>query len=860
MRWPFRRRRPRDTVAGTSRAAVSATDSLPAVPARPGWTRVSPLTTTVTLVPPTLSPVLRMPDVAATRPMLTFPELRHPRPPVDHSAGRVTGIAVPVSLPVDEPFDIPAAPTVSVPQPIHVEPLPMPHPEPVNLGTVEPVAAPTSQPRVVTYDRPVVEAPVLTRAVDQYVGAPIVSAAAPSPPELGMEPDLAQVMERVTGMPVSGMDTDTMMSLLSGFSSVAAAPPPLHLDAPAPAEQAPAESAQRPAVRPTLGQSRRRGVGLPTRADEPAPEPTIVEAPPADSAEPESTPPTPAEPVVIASWTPEEPLPIGAWQTETPPAEPIRIEPEPVVSTPIEPEPVVPQATVEQIDEPTIVDSPPTVIAPIETPPAPRRIGLGAPLTNLPPSDTTPPRPPMPRVTTPPQPVPPVSTVDTRPVSTPTPPVVPDALRTTFPPLIPRPVDPPSPPPFPVPESPPEPPVQAKPPEPPINYTAPEPVMAEPPPEPVDTRPIVPAEPVDRTTVVDHPPTVAAPTTITMPTPTIAPVPIVGPVYRAALDVLPPPVPAAPSTATTTTTTATMTATMPTTATAPGDLAVAVRSVVGVDVSDVPVRRGPEVSAAARTLNARAFTTRGEVHLPAEVGQFDNPQARGLLAHELVHAAQQRMLGSALPDESSAEGELLEREAVATEMWVRGDAPQPPALVHRPPSQESVLMQATMDETRRLAEQVDRLAAERGDGAGFQSQSSFSSAVQRAEGDSPTTTMTVEQAPNMETMFAHATTTTTTQQPQHPPTTAHGYGDESPQQPTGTDHSADIATLQKTLAELTESISGLTGGTGDQEIPDLADHATLDRLATRLFSRIRSQLRRELLVDRERVGRLSDFG
>src|SRR5439155_10802688 len=118
----------------------------------------------------------------------------------------------------------------------------------------------------------------------------------------------------------------------------------------------------------------------------------------------------------------------------------------------------------------------------------------------------------------------------------------------------------------------------------------------------------------------------------------------------------------------------------------PTDLAGALRSSHGVDVADVPVHRGPGVSAEARSRGARAFSRGGAVYLPEEAGAVGGPATRGLLAHELVHAVQQRTLGPALPAPSSPMGQALEAEAVVAERWHSGQpsAPEPPALIHAP--------------------------------------------------------------------------------------------------------------------------------------------------------------------------------
>ncbi|MCR6487823.1 DUF4157 domain-containing protein [Amycolatopsis sp. OK19-0408] len=118
-----------------------------------------------------------------------------------------------------------------------------------------------------------------------------------------------------------------------------------------------------------------------------------------------------------------------------------------------------------------------------------------------------------------------------------------------------------------------------------------------------------------------------------------------------------------------------------TTDTVPGTIAATFRTQFGVDVADVPVRRGRAVSAQAATLSARAFTTAGEVFLPDEADALTTVDAGGLLVHELTHVAQQRLLGPAVPPEASADGAELERRALAAEQWARGENAPPDALV-----------------------------------------------------------------------------------------------------------------------------------------------------------------------------------
>ncbi|OLF16057.1 eCIS core domain-containing protein [Actinophytocola xanthii] len=128
----------------------------------------------------------------------------------------------------------------------------------------------------------------------------------------------------------------------------------------------------------------------------------------------------------------------------------------------------------------------------------------------------------------------------------------------------------------------------------------------------------------------------------------------------------------------------------------PADLASALRGPHQVDVSSIPVHRGPEVSAEARSLGARAFARGGEVYLPDEAGPLDTPKARGLLAHELVHAVQQRTLGPTLPAVHTPAGAALEAAAVAVEHAHSGHSghahAEPAPLLH--PSLTQVISQA----------------------------------------------------------------------------------------------------------------------------------------------------------------------
>jgi hypothetical protein len=111
----------------------------------------------------------------------------------------------------------------------------------------------------------------------------------------------------------------------------------------------------------------------------------------------------------------------------------------------------------------------------------------------------------------------------------------------------------------------------------------------------------------------------------------------------------------------------------------PAALVAGFRQRYGVDVSDVPVRRDPVATLEVRQAGARAATRDGAVLLPAEAGPLDAPPVRALLAHELAHVVQQRVLGATPPAESTLAGRDLEARALAAE-YAFGDGSSPPGV------------------------------------------------------------------------------------------------------------------------------------------------------------------------------------
>ncbi len=146
---------------------------------------------------------------------------------------------------------------------------------------------------------------------------------------------------------------------------------------------------------------------------------------------------------------------------------------------------------------------------------------------------------------------------------------------------------------------------------------------------------------------------------------------------------------------------------------APRDLADVVARVTGVDVGDAEIDRSPAASQEAAAIGAVAFTRRGTVHLPAELGPIDSPDVRAVTAHELVHVAQQRLV-SDVPDESSAEGRALESEALAVQRMMLGGSVAPTFLRrsgHRP---TQAPLTTRRHGVQRLADDADPSADETG--------------------------------------------------------------------------------------------------------------------------------------------------
>ena len=84
--------------------------------------------------------------------------------------------------------------------------------------------------------------------------------------------------------------------------------------------------------------------------------------------------------------------------------------------------------------------------------------------------------------------------------------------------------------------------------------------------------------------------------------------------------------------------------------------------------------------------------------MPSEQGPLDREPGRSLIAHELVHVAQQRKIGpTSIPREDSSEGRSLESHAQSVERMVAADQPLPLARPHTQAAPTDGLMRAQGD-------------------------------------------------------------------------------------------------------------------------------------------------------------------
>jgi hypothetical protein len=280
----------------------------------------------------------------------------------------------------------------------------------------------------------------------------------------------------------------------------------------------------------------------------------------------------------------------------------------------------------------------------------------------------------------------------------------------------------------------------------------------------------------------------------------------------------------------------------------PAGLASAFRTLHGTDVSDVPVRRGRAVARQAARLDAAAFSRDGVVYLPDAAGSLNQAAAGALLAHELTHAAQQRMLGSGLPSEASPEGRALEEQALATQQWFLGGTGAVPSLALLPGTAAAQPARAPVMRHLHLAPAVSASESAATSSASSPVSPAAEPGVQRLPVDivgavGAASGSAASGWPAWPADYPVPALSSVTEE-------AFGAGslvvDEAAAGVTDA-----IAELRTHVAELAELV--------DRRHVDMDDPVDLDELVTRLYGRLRSKLRLELMVDRERSGLLTDF-
>ncbi|MEV6601446.1 DUF4157 domain-containing protein [Actinoplanes sp. NPDC051346] len=334
----------------------------------------------------------------------------------------------------------------------------------------------------------------------------------------------------------------------------------------------------------------------------------------------------------------------------------------------------------------------------------------------------------------------------------------------------------------------------------------------------------------------------------------------------------------------------------------------------GVDVSNVPVWSGPAATEVVRRAGARAVTRGGEILVPDSIGPLDAPRAQALLAHELAHVVQQRTLGTP-PGESTAAGRDLEARALAAEFAFGGASPDdltssaPPVslldsatgglpgnwgvtpgggLTWRasagagPPAGPAIhpMQQAPQDTPIQQAPQDTPIQ-----------QAPQGTPIQRAPHDTSADTLhdlrellqaehggfgPTDQRSNPASPPVHDAGSVqdvgSVSPPGAAPATAPAFLTEGQDRRLAEVRSAverlrtELRSMadreQATLSRLDNDTKRLRSWVRDQ-VPDrvvsLERPEDLEELAGRLYGRLRGRLRQELLVDRERSGRLTTF-
>lgn len=264
----------------------------------------------------------------------------------------------------------------------------------------------------------------------------------------------------------------------------------------------------------------------------------------------------------------------------------------------------------------------------------------------------------------------------------------------------------------------------------------------------------------------------------------------------------------------------------------PDDLMAMVGAAHGVDVSGTWVHRGTEVTARADAVAARAFTAAGTVYLPDAAGPLATVGTRATLAHELTHVAQQRTLGPALPAEWTPAGQALESEAVLAERWVLAGSSGSP-LVHAPVARALATTGSTSDGVQR--QPVTEL--------------SWTAPAELLAQLTGQAEAPVQPEPAATGLRAEPIATAAPENWPDPPMATVQPAGVEPARP------EPVRVVDQELVERRDRLLALCA----QRPANLDDVLHMEELAVKLYHRLRTMLRGELIVDRERAGLLTDF-
>jgi hypothetical protein len=274
----------------------------------------------------------------------------------------------------------------------------------------------------------------------------------------------------------------------------------------------------------------------------------------------------------------------------------------------------------------------------------------------------------------------------------------------------------------------------------------------------------------------------------------------------------------------------------------PAALRRAVLETHGLDLGPMPIRRDQEADHLTALHGARALTRGGEVFLPADHGPLDRPPAAGLLAHELTHVVQQRRLGDHVPPEDSPAGRALEAEArTAGHLWAERDELPAPGQDGLPPPLPTAAPAVVV-----VPDADGFLAALAAAGISVEHEQTAPAP--------PPAAMAVAPPPMPPPPSAPVQRLNDGSSPPEPPSSTES---------TVTDETPDVSTTPSPPSTTdpvgdVERDGATTPSVPEQPAPVAAPSLDLDLLAHQLYGRIRTRLRSELLIDRERSGMLAD--